>query len=117
MRKVLHAGCDRSLLPSFFQDCEEVRLDINADVKPDIVASITAMGDIGPFEAVFCSHTVEHLRRFEVGVALREFRRVLSEGGVAVVVVPDLEGLVISADQVMVKRDGCYNIVGVGVRQ
>lgn len=89
--RVLHAGCGWEALPAQFVECEEVRLDLNADAKPDVVASLTDMGDIGPFDAVFCSHVLEHLHPYEVPLALGEFYRVLKPGGVAILIVPDLE--------------------------
>lgn len=68
-----------------------VRLDIDPHTEPDIVASMTAMGDIGPYDVVYCSHALEHLYPHEVPVALGEFYRVLNPGGVAVILVPDLQ--------------------------
>jgi SAM-dependent methyltransferase len=68
-----------------------VRLDIDPEMKPDIVGSMTDMGDIGPFDVVLCSHSLEHVYPHEVPVALAEFYRVLKPGGRAVVLVPDLE--------------------------
>lgn len=70
-----------------------VRLDIDPGVKPDIVASMTDMGDVGPFDVVYSTHALEHLYPHEVPVALAEFHRVLRRGGMAVVLVPDLEGV------------------------
>ena len=67
-----------------------MRLDINADCRPDIVASMLDMGDIGTFEGVYSSHCLEHVYPHEVPVALGEFLRVLRPGGAAVVIVPDL---------------------------
>lgn len=90
-RTVLHAGCGREPLPDWLGDCDETRLDIDADVQPDIVASLTDMGDIGPFDAIYTCHTLEHLFPHEVSVALDGFRRVLKPGGVAIILVPDLE--------------------------
>jgi ubiquinone/menaquinone biosynthesis C-methylase UbiE len=58
---------------------------------PDVVASMTDMGDIGPFDAAYCSHALEHLAPHDLCVALAEFRRVLRSGGALVVIVPDLE--------------------------
>jgi hypothetical protein len=52
---------------------------------------MTDMGDIGPFNAVLSSHSLEHLYPHEVAQALGEFRRVLADGGYAVIFVPDLE--------------------------
>jgi len=72
-------------------DYTEVRLDIVADYAPDIVASMLDMGVIGEFDGVFASHCVEHIYPHEVPVALGEFLRVLSSGGIAIIIVPDLE--------------------------
>jgi predicted SAM-dependent methyltransferase len=72
---------------------QETYLDIEPRTNPDVVASMTDMGDIGPFDIVFCSHALEHLYPHEVNRALCEFRRVLRDGGVAIILVPDLEGV------------------------
>lgn len=72
---------------------EVVRLDIDPATSPDIVASMTDMGPIGPYDALYCSHALEHLYPHEVSVALSEFYRVLRPGGVATILVPDLEGV------------------------
>lgn len=89
---LLHAGCGREPLPpEFIQDgAKEVRLDIDPDARPDIVASIHDMGDIGPFDAVYCSHCLEHLLWADAEKAVDEFYRVLNPGGFAMVMVPDL---------------------------
>lgn len=106
MTKVLHAGCGPTEpLPPLFQelfgdDIEEVRLDVDPDTKPDIVASILNLGDIGPFHVVYASHVIEHLYPHEVPIALREFRRVLAEDGFALIFVPDLEGLKVTREAV-----------------
>lgn len=70
---------------------EATYLDIEPRNKPDVCASMTDMGDIGPFDAVQCCHALEHLYPHEVNRALREFKRVLKPNGVAIVIVPDLE--------------------------
>ena len=59
------------------------------------------MGDIGPFDVVFCQHALEHVSRHEVARALNEFHRVLKPGGHAVVFVPDLEGVAPTYDVVL----------------
>ena len=46
------------------------------------------------FDAVYSSHTVEHLTRSEAVALLREAQRVLRPGGVCRTLVPDLEALV-----------------------
>lgn len=92
--RLLHAGCGGSSLPDIFNGrYDEVRLDIDPAARADIVASITAMGEIGTYDAVYSSHCVEHLYPDEVRVALAEFYRVTAPGGHAIVIVPDLEGV------------------------
>ena len=93
---VLHAGCRRAVLPNArFPETawREIRLDIDAAHRPDIVASLTDMSGVASasVDAVYSSHNLEHLFPHEVPVALREFLRVLRPGGVAVIVVPDLQ--------------------------
>jgi len=90
--RVLHPGCSDSILPLQF-DGEEIRLDIDPKVQPDIVASMTDMGEIGQFDLVYCSHTLEHLHPADADRALQEFMRVLRPGGAAFIMVPDLEGI------------------------
>jgi len=74
--------------------CKEVRLDISADLHPDIVADMSDLPDgIGPFDAVFTAHALEHLYPHDVDRALAGFQRVLKPGGSVVILVPDLEGV------------------------
>jgi SAM-dependent methyltransferase len=91
MKSVLHVGCGYAELPPWLSDYQEVRLDIDPLCKPDIVASMTDLGEIGPFDAVLSNHCLEHLYPHEVPKALGEFHRVLNDGGFAAVFVPDLE--------------------------
>jgi len=98
VQQLLHVGCgapDPGKLPAFFRsaDWHEVRLDINPECQPDIVASMTSMPQVasGAYAAIFSSHNIEHLYPHEVAVALREFHRVLAPEGFAYVTVPDLQ--------------------------
>jgi len=93
MPSLLHVGCGENPLPAWIGDFSEVRLDIDPGCAPDVVAGMTAVGDIGPFDALYCCHALEHLYPHEVPVALAEFRRVLKRGGRAIIIVPDLEGV------------------------
>lgn len=97
MKLLLHAGCGpgNNKPPSDFDLYREIRLDADLNVKPDICASIVAMPMIkdGAFDAIFCSHTLEHLYSFEVSLALREFSRVLRPGGLVRIHVPDLQSI------------------------
>jgi len=73
---------------------EETRLDIDPAVKPDVVGSIIDLkASFAPasFEALWCSHMLEHLYAHEVPTALSEIHRVLKPDGFALISSPDLE--------------------------
>lgn len=96
---LLHVGCGGAPIPEWANGrFTEVRLDVDATHSPDIVASMTAMGDIGQFDAIHCCHALEHLHAYEVDKALAEFLRVLKPGGYAVIFVPDLEDVKATED-------------------
>jgi SAM-dependent methyltransferase len=103
---LLHVGCGHEPIPDGFSRYVETRLDIDPRCDPDIVASMTDLGDIGPFALVYSSHSLEHLSPHEAPVALAEFRRVLVDGGAAVIMVPDLEGVSATDDQLFVSPAG-----------
>ena len=95
---VLNVGCGyplRQKLHRHFHGPEwrEIRLDLDPAVQPDIVCSIT---DISPVaadsvDAVWSSHNLEHLQRYEVPQALAEFLRVLKPHGLLLLTLPDLQ--------------------------
>jgi len=101
-RRVLNGGSGRhtphSLHTIFKNDgWREVRLDINPAAQPDVVASITNMRAFfgsGSFDAVWSSHSLEHLHGHEVPLALSEFRRILKPDGFVLMRCPDLEAVV-----------------------
>lgn len=47
----------------------------------------------GSIDAIFSSHNIEHLYPHEVGIALKEFLRVLKDDGFLVVTCPDLQSV------------------------
>lgn len=97
-KKLLHIGCGTSpasRLPGCFKSSEwqEIRLDVDPAVKPDIVASLTDMSTVssGSVDAVWSSHSLEHIEGHEVPTALTEMRRILRPGGFALITLPDLQ--------------------------
>lgn len=93
MKRVLHVGCGRQPISEAFDGWEEVRMDIDPDCEPDIVASLTDMGNIGEFDAVYGSHVLEHFAPHEGAKVMQECLRVLKYGGYCVMIVPNLRGV------------------------
>lgn len=96
-RLLLHVGCgpaDITALPAGFQSgFREIRVDLDPAARPDIVASFADLAPVPDLsvDAVFNSHTIEHLYWFEVPKALAECRRVLRDDGVLIITCPDLQ--------------------------
>lgn len=95
---VLHIGCGapsrEKVHPTFRgDDWFELRLDIDASVKPHIVADIVDLSMIPDHSvhAVWSSHNIEHLYPHVVPVALKEINRVTAWGGHFLVTLPDIQ--------------------------
>ncbi len=100
MKTFLHVGCGRNRKdqagPGFRNPSwQEIRFDINPDVQPDIIGTMTDMKavDSESVDAVFSSHNIEHLYAHEVVSALSEFKRVLKADGFVVISCPDLQSI------------------------
>jgi SAM-dependent methyltransferase len=95
-RVLVNVGCgprQASSLPRYFDHWQQLRVDSDASVQPDLVADLTDLSPIpdGSADAVWAAHCVEHLYAHQVKLALAEFRRVLREDGFVCVIVPDLQ--------------------------
>ena len=99
MKTFLHVGCgllNKSHCKGFNNDnWKEIRLDIDENVNPDIVGTLTDMKlvETGSVDAVYSSHNIEHIFPHEVPIALREFYRVLKEDGIVVITCPDIQSV------------------------
>ncbi len=96
----LHVGCGPARKeqagPGFRgEEWQELRLDIDPSVQPDIVGTMTDMSAVADesVDAVYSSHNIEHLYPHEVPLALAEFRRVLKDDGFVVLTCPDLQSV------------------------
>lgn len=100
MKTFLHVGCgpkrkDRTTAGFNTPEWHERRLDINEQVAPDIVGTMTDMSAVldASMDAIYSSHNIEHLYPHEVAVALAEFKRVLKFDGFVVITCPDLQSV------------------------
>ena len=100
MQKLLHSGCgpkrkDRTTRGFNSPEWDEIRLDIDPSVSPDVIGTMTDMSAVGSssVNAIFSSHNIEHLYPHEVPAALAEFNRVLTEDGFVVITCPDLQSV------------------------
>lgn len=89
----LHVGCGPvgCPIPMQFAGWQEIRMDIEPAVKPDMIGSITSI-DLpdNSMDGVYASHVLEHVETWEVQPALGEVLRVLKPGATAIIVTPDL---------------------------
>ena len=94
MKRLLNVGGgSKSIqLPPEYAGFEHVLLDIDPVGKPDIVLDGRKLTELpaGQFDAILCSHNLEHYFRHDVPKVLGGFFHVLKPGGFAQIRVPDL---------------------------
>ena len=99
MRTLLHIGCgpeDKSDNKGFDNDnWNEIRFDIDEEVNPDIVGTLTDMSlvETASVDAVYSAYNLDHIYAHEVPIALGEFFRVLKDDGFVVIKCPDLQSV------------------------
>lgn len=96
MQTFLHVGCGyqnkRDLKGFNSENWREIRFDIDPNVRPDIIGTLTDMSRVesSSIDAIYSSHNIEHLFPHQVPIALKEFYRVLRPDGMVVITCPDL---------------------------
>ncbi len=97
MKRLLNVGGgSKSIqLPPEYLGFEQVLLDIDPQGAPDIVLDGRQLGELAAaqFDAIYCSHNLEHYFRHDVPKVLGGFFHVLKPGGFAQIRVPDLTEL------------------------
>ena len=97
MKTLLHVGCGPENIADIkgFDDgnWNEIRFDIDEDVNPDIVGTLTDMKsvDTASVDAVHSAYNIDHIYPHEVPIALGEFYRVLKDDGLVVIKCPDIQ--------------------------
>ena len=99
MKTFLNVGCgpkSESKIRGFDNDdWKEIRLDIDEDVNPDIVGTLTDMKlvETATVDAVYSAYNIDHIYAHEVPIALGEFYRVLKDDGIVFVRCPDIQSV------------------------
>lgn len=97
IRKVLNVGGNRKdiPIPSQYDGWRHILLDIDPRGNPDIVCDAREIISLGEneYDAIYCSHNLEHYYRHDVRRVLLGFFHVLKADGFVHIRVPDLDGL------------------------
>lgn len=87
--KLLHVGCGGQKAP--LSGYEEIGLDLDPKSGADLIGSMLDIPlEDGSVDGVYTSHTLEHVTLHDGLRALREFRRVIKEGGRVWIIVPNI---------------------------
>jgi hypothetical protein len=94
VKRVLNVGGSSKAIPipAHYAGWEHVLLDIDPGQEPDIVCDARELGELaaGEFDAVYCSHNLEHYWRHDLPRVLSGFVHVLADDGFTEIRVPDL---------------------------
>jgi predicted SAM-dependent methyltransferase len=86
-RRVLNVGggSRSTRIPSHYNGWTHDLLDVDPTRKPDILLDARDLASLAPesWDAVYCSHCLEHFHAHEVPRVLNGFRHVLKKDGFA----------------------------------
>lgn len=95
MKKVLNVGGNSKdiSLPEQYAGFEHLLLDIDPRGAPDILCDARNLASLesDQFDAIYCSHNLEHYYRHDVQRVLSGFLHVLKESGFVHLRVPDIQ--------------------------
>jgi SAM-dependent methyltransferase len=104
VKRVLNVGggSKEFPIPAHYKGWTHDLLDIDGTVKPDIILDARDLNTLPPstYDAVYCSHNLEHYHRHHGVQVLAGFRHVLKPDGFAEIIVPNVLGAI----QLMVQR-------------
>lgn len=94
-RRVLNVGggSREIAIPQWYQNWTHLLLDIDPLTGADVVLDARQLGTLpgSLFDAVYCSHNLEHYYQHDVSKVLAGFLHVLSPDGFAEIHVPDMQ--------------------------
>jgi SAM-dependent methyltransferase len=82
-------------IPSYYGNWRHDLLDVDTKVKPDVVCDARELHRLaaGQYDAVYCSHNLEHYYRHDGPKVLKGFLHVLKPDGFAEIRVPDMNSV------------------------
>jgi predicted SAM-dependent methyltransferase len=82
-------------IPAHYKGWRHVLLDIDASKRPDVVCDAREMAKLpaGTYDAVYCSHNLEHYWRHDLPRVLAGFAHVLRPDGFVEAIVPDMKAV------------------------
>lgn len=93
-RKVLNVGGNSKdiAMPDIYNGWTQVWLDIDPSVNPDVLCDARELITLpaNTYDAIYCSHNLEHYYRHDVKKVLAGFYHVLKKDGFAHIRVPDM---------------------------
>lgn len=97
-RAILNVGGNSKTIgiPEYYTGWIHDLLDIDPAVHPDILCDARELDKLssGKYDAVYCSHNLEHFYPHDVPKVLRGFLHVLKDGGFAEIIVPDIASVI-----------------------
>jgi SAM-dependent methyltransferase len=95
--KVLNVGGSSKdiQLPDIYSGWDHVLLDIDPKGKPDLVCDARNLVTLpaGEYDAIYCSHNLEHYYHHDVEKVLKGFLHLLKQDGFVYILVPDIKDL------------------------
>jgi methyltransferase family protein len=117
VKRVLNVGgaSKKVPIPAHYDGWDHVLLDIDPADEADVICDARTLTDLaaGQYDAIYCSHNLEHYWRHDVPAVLSGFVHVLHATGFAEVLVPDLKAVFndvlksgIDLDDVLYRQSG-----------
>ena len=97
-RRLLNVGggSKQIPIPPYYKGYEHHLLDIDASLRPEVLMDARTLDNLEAdcYDAVYCSHNLEHYYAHEVPMVLAGFSHIIKPDGFVDIRVPDLEGVI-----------------------
>lgn len=117
-KKLLNVGGNSKdiPIPACFAGWQNDLLDIDPTGKPDILCDARELTTLPPgqYEAIYCSHNLEHYYHHDVAKVLQGFCSILKQDGFAYIRVPDLVEVMKKVIENDIELDGELYMSGLG---